>query len=332
MSLIRMLEPGMFTTVQDLGREGFGPMGVSPSGAADALSLRIGNLLLGNAEGTAGLEMTLVGGTFVFPEGATIALAGSDFGAALDDAPMEMWTVVEARAGQTLRLGATRTGARCYLCVRGGIAVKPLLGSASTHVLSGLGGFQGRALRKGDELPIGEAGYEPNLGAQALHSSGKARMPVPPKARRLSTRGRDLVAARSVLRVTPGPQSEWFDEAALRDFYAGRYRVTEASNRLGLRLEGSAVARRGGAEMISEGVALGAVQVPEAGQPIILFVEQQTTGGYPKIANVISADFQCLGQLRPRDEVRFELVTWEAARALLQEQEAVLASEALLFV
>jgi antagonist of KipI len=322
MSVIRVLEPGMFSTVQDLGREGFGAMGVSPSGAADAVSLRIGNLILGNAEGAAGLEMTLVGGAFVFPEGAAIALAGSDFGAALDGVPVEMWTVVEVRTGQTLRLGATRTGARCYLCARGGIAVKLFLGSASTHVLSGLGGFAGRALRKGDELPIGDTA---DMDAQA-------GMPVLRKARRLSTRGRNLVAARSLLRVTAGPQSGWFDEAARRDFYAGRYRVTEASNRLGLRLEGAAVAPRGGTEMISEGVALGAVQVPEAGQPIILFVEQQTTGGYPKIANVISADFQCLGQLRPRDEVRFELVTWEAARELLHEQETVLGSKELLFV
>ena len=332
MALIEVLAPGMFTTVQDLGREGFGAIGVSPSGAADALSLRIGNLLLGNVQRAAALEMTLLGGTFAFPEGATITLAGSDFGAALDGVPVEMWTVVEVRAGQTLRLGATRTGARCYLCVRGGIAVKLLLGSASTHVLSGLGGFEGRALRKGDKLPIGNAAGESKLDAQALPSSAPGKAPVRPKARRLSTRGRNLVAARSVLRVTPGPQCEWFSAAAQRDFYAGRYRVTEASNRLGLRLEGTAVAARRGSEMISEGVALGAVQIPEAGQPIILFVEQQTTGGYPKIANVISADFQCLGQLRPRDEVRFELVTWEAARDLLREQETVLASEELLFV
>jgi antagonist of KipI len=327
MSVIRVLEPGLFSTVQDLGREGFGALGVSPSGAADAVSLRIGNLLLGNTEGAPGLEMTLVGGAFVFPEGATIALAGSDFGAALDGIPVEMWTAVEARPGQTLRLGATRSGARCYLCVRGGIAVKLFLGSASTHVLSGLGGFEGRALRKGDQLPVG--------GEDSRHRTGESRhsgAPVPGKARRLSTRGRNLVAARSVLRATAGPQSEWFDEAALRDFYAGRYRVTEASNRLGLRLEGAPAAARGGAQMISEGVALGAVQVPEAGQPIILFVEQQTTGGYPKIANVIAADFQCLGQLRPRDEVRFALVTWETARELLHEQETVLGSKELLFV
>jgi len=347
MSVIRVLEPGMLTTVQDLGREGFGVRGVSPSGAADAVSLRIGNLIAGNAAGAAGLEMTLVGGAFVFPEGATIVLAGSNFGAALDGVPVEVWTVVEAQPGQTLRLGATRAGARCYLCVRGGIAVKLFLGSASTHVLSGLGGFAGRALRKCDELFIGDAGT-PLLEKQRTAAASKERpdgpsevaaylgsqagVPVPRKARRLSTRGRNLVAARSVLRVTAGPQSESFSEEARRDFYAGRYRVTEASNRLGLRLQGAAVAARDGSEMISEGVALGAVQVPEAGQPIILFVEQQTTGGYPKIANVISADFQCLGQLRPRDEVRFELVTWEAARELLREQETVLASEELLFV
>ena len=351
MSVIGVLEPGMFTTVQDLGREGFGEMGVSPSGAADALSLRVGNKLLGNAEGAAGLEMTLLGGAFVFPEGATIALAGSNFGASVDAVPVEMWTAVEVRAGQTLQVGATRTGARCYLCVRGGIAVELFLGSASTHVLSGLGGFAGRALRIGNfgseteslgqrnsghgsrGRGEGQASAELYLGAQAPPSSGQAGMPVLLKGRRLSTRGRNLVAARSVLRVTAGPQSEWFSEEARQDFYGGRYRVTEASNRLGLRLEGQAVAtRRPGSEMISEGVALGAVQIPEAGQPIILFVEQQTTGGYPKIANVISADFQCLGQLRPRDEVRFELVTWEAARELLREQEAVLASEELLFV
>src|SRR6266481_3153524 len=157
MHLIEVLEPGLFTTVQDLGREGFGPMGVSPSGAADAISLRIGNRLVGNAEGAAGLEMTLLGGTFVFPEGAVFALAGSDFGATLDRKPVELWTSLEARLGQTLRLGPTRSGARCYLCVQGGIAVTPFLVSASTHILSGLGGHEGRALRKGDVLNIGSA-------------------------------------------------------------------------------------------------------------------------------------------------------------------------------
>jgi antagonist of KipI len=311
MGVIQVQEPGLFTTVQDLGREGFGPMGVSPSGAADAISLRIGNQLVGNAEGTAGLEMTLLGGTFVFPEGGLLALTGSDFGATLDGKPIELWTSFEARAGQGLRLGPTRSGARCYLCVRGGIEVKLFLGSASTHILSGLGGHEGRALRKGDVLKIGEA-----------NGSYRNRM--------VAAKMLEGLSLRKVLRVTPGPQSDWFPEASQRLFHGSAYRVAEESNRMGLRLEGAPIPAPPGGEMISEGVALGAIQVPEGGQPIVLFVEQQTTGGYPKIANVISADFHSLGQLRPRDEVRFERVGWETARSLLREQEKLLASEELI--
>jgi len=308
MGVIQVQEPGLFTTVQDLGREGFGPLGVSASGAADAISLRMGNRLVGNAEGAAGLEMTLLGGTFLFPEGAVIALAGSDFGATLDGKPVELWTAFESRPGQALRLGPTCSGARCYLCVRGGIAVKLFLGSASTHILSGLGGHDGRALRKGDVL---------NIGAASVSS----------RERSLSARALKELQARKVLRVTPGPQSDWFPESARRLFYESRYRVAEESNRMGIRLEGAIVPVPSGGEMISEGVSLGAIQVPEGGKPIILFVEQQTTGGYPKIANVISADFHSLGQLRPRDEIRFERVDWETARALLREQEELFASD-----
>ena len=312
MSAILVREPGLFTTVQDLGREGFGPMGVSPSGAADAVSLRMGNRLVGNAEGAAGLEMTLLGGTFEFPDGAVLALAGSDFGAALDGKPVELWTAFEAKPEQVLTLGPTRSGARCYLCVRGGIEVKAFLGSASTHILSGLGGFEGRALRKGDVMKIGAA-------------SGSARTP------RLSARALKEMQPRKVLRVTPGPQEDWFPEASRRVFYENAYRVAEETNRMGIRLEGASVAKATEGELTSEGVSLGAVQVPEGGLPILLFVEQQTTGGYPKIANVISADFHSLGQLRPRDEIRFERVDWETARSLLVEQEELLESEELLF-
>jgi antagonist of KipI len=312
MGLIRVQEPGLLTTVQDLGRDGFGPLGISASGAADSFSLRIANRLVGNAESAAGLEMTLLGGTFEFANGMMVALGGSDFGATLDGRPMEMWKACEARLGQVLRIGSTRSGARCYLCVRGGIAVKTFLGSASTHILTGLGGYKGRALVKGDELEIGVAGEafrQQSLSALALSQ----------------------LTPRKVLRVTAGPQSDWFDDRAQRLFYGSTYRVTEDSNRMGLRLEGEAIAGPSGGEMISEGVALGAVQVPEGGRPIILFVEQQTTGGYPKIANVISADFHSLGQLRPRDEIRFELVDREAARVRFGEQEELLASEEALF-
>ena len=308
MGVIQVQEPGLFTTVQDLGREGFGAMGVSASGAADAISLRLGNRMVGNHDGAAGLEMTLLGGTFTFLERTLLALTGSDFGAALDGKP---WSSFEAKAGQTLRLGPTRTGARCYLCVRGGIAVELFLGSASTHILSGLGGHEGRALRKGDVLKIGaESG--------AIHE------------RRLTGRALKELQPRKVLRVTEGPQSDWFPESARRLFYESRYRVAEESNRMGIRLEGAIVPVPSGGEMISEGASLGAIQVPEGGKPIILFVEQQTTGGYPKIANVISADLHSLGQLRPRDEIRFERVDGEMAKALLREQEKLMVSEDLI--
>jgi antagonist of KipI len=314
MSLIEVRTPGLLTTVQDLGREGFGPMGVSASGAADPVALRIGNRLVGNVERAAGLEMTLLGGTFVFPEHAEIALTGSDFGATLDYERVDPWSSAQVQAGQTLRLEATHTGARCYLCVRGGILVKMFLGSASTHLLSGLGGFEGRALRKGDVLKIGTAGG----GFRTF------------RKRKIATRALEKLAPRKTLRVTAGPQCDWFSEGELKKFYAGTYRVAEDSNRMGLRLEGSAIASSTGGVMISEGVSLGAVQITAGGLPIILFVEQQTTGGYPKIANVISADLSSLGQLRPRDEIRFEPVEMETARSLLVEQEKLLASQELI--
>jgi antagonist of KipI len=310
-STIQVRAPGLLTTVQDLGRPGFGPIGVSPSGAADPVSLRLGNRLVANDESVAGLEMTLLGGTFVFPEGAILALTGSDFGAILDDVPLDLGTSAEARPGQMVRLGATSSGARCYLCVQGGIAVRPFLGSASTHILSGLGGFEGRPLRKGDVVHVG--------------STTK-----PFRKRTIAPQAWENLSYRKVLRVTPGPQVDWFSESSQESFYANTYRVGEQSNRMGLRLEGPAVVQRASSEMITEGVSLGAIQVPPAGSPIILFVEQQTTGGYPKIANVISADLHRVGQLRPRDEIRFERVTFDTARSQLIEQEKLLASGELI--
>ncbi len=313
MSTIHVQAPGLQTTVQDLGRQGFGPVGVSPSGAADPISLQLGNRLVGNHEGAAGLEMMLLGGTFVFPDGAILALTGSDFGAILDDVRIASGTSLQARSGQTLRLGATTSGARCYLCVQGGIAVQPFLGSASTHILSGLGGFEGRPLRKGDALRI-----------------GSATKTQPFRKRAIAPQASEHLSGRKVLRVTPGPQADWFSDSALRSFYASTYRVGEQSNRMGLRLEGVAVSQGETGQMITEGVSLGAIQVPAAGSPIILFVEQQTTGGYPKIANVISADLHRVGQLRPRDEIRFEQVSFDTARSLLVEQEKLLASRELI--
>jgi len=336
MSAIEVLSPGLLTTVQDLGREGFGPMGVSPSGAADAVSLRIGNRLLENAECAAGLEMTLLGGTFAFSDGAIAALTGSDFGATLDGTAIFPWTSFEVKPGQTLRLGPTRSGARCYLCFRGGISVSPFLGSASTHLLSGLGGHKGRALRKGDVLKIGADETKRQATGKRAFAGGGPRDSN--RARKVAPKALGCLMPRKVLRVTPGPQSDWFSKPVQKAFYANAYRVTEEANRMGLRLEGpplpegvlgdppSSVL----GEMVSEGVSPGAIQIAAGGLPIILFVEQQTTGGYAKIANVISADLHSLGQLRPRDEIRFELVSFETARKLLIEQEKLLASKKLI--
>jgi antagonist of KipI len=302
--MIQVISPGMFTTVQDLGRYGYGPLGVSPSGAADPISLRIGNLLVGNPESAPALEMTLLGGKFVFPEGALVALTGSDFGASI---PMYSATVIPP--GGRLDVGPTRSGARCYLCVHGGIATKPLLGSASTHVLTGLGGFEGRPLKKGDVLPVGPA-----------HE-------VSPKI--IVPEALEKLQPRKVLRATIAPQTAWFSENSVHLFYQSVWQVTEESNRMGLRLDGPELETPQHGHMISEGVSLGAIQIPAGGRPIILFVEQQTTGGYPKIANIISADLPSVGQLRPRDQIRFEPVTPETARALIREQEELLRSGVL---
>jgi antagonist of KipI len=286
-SEIRVISPGFLTTVQDLGRYGHAHRGISASGAADALALRAGNLLVGNAENAAALEVTLAGGEFEFESDAVIALTGSDF-----DADLPMWTPVEVKAGDAVRSGGTKAGARCYLAVRGGIDAPLSLGSASAHLLTGVGG---RALRKGDRLKIGNA---------AIRRSRRAAS-NPPRWARAAT-----------VRVTSGPQAAWFAE----ELYASPYSVTEECNRMGIRLKGARMPSPAGG-MLTEGVALGAIQIPPDGQPIVLFVEHQTTGGYPKPANVISADFWRLGQMRPRDEVRFERVTLDRALELLQAQE-----------
>jgi antagonist of KipI len=271
------------TTVQDLGRPGYAHLGISASGAADALSLRAGNLLVGNAEGAAALEMTLAGGTFEFESGAVVALTGADF-----EASLPMWTAVRVEPGDRVRCGHARSGARCYLCVNGGIDVPLVLGSASTHLMTRLGGWEGRALKR-DDILLTKLGGRPWL----RQVSGPA-----PRS--------------GAIRVTSP-----VDAAAVCQ---GVWEVQPDSDRMGLRLRGPALDRHTG-HMLTEGVPLGAIQVPPDGQPIILFVEHQTTGGYPKIANVISADFRAVGQLRPRDQVRFEQVSIDAALSLLEAQE-----------
>ena len=307
MSCLQVIAPGLLTTVQDLGRPGYAHLGVSASGAADPLSLRLGNLLLGNSETAAALEMTMTGGTFRFPEGATFALAGSDFAGELDGAAVLPWTTTRALPQATLRTAHTRAGARCYLAVRGGIRVPPFLGSASTHLLSGLGGVAGRALRAGDLLRVGRAPVNPpKLG---IRPSAIPRL-TPTKT----------------YRVTVGAHGSRFSQSTLDLFYGSAYTVTEQMNRMGLRLSGPVLKTADDRGVLSLGVTCGCIQVTNAGQPLILFVEQQTTGGYPLIASIISADLPSVGQLRPGDAIHFQPVTTEEAIRILRRQELWIAA------
>jgi antagonist of KipI len=292
---IEILNPGIQSTIQDLGRFGFAHLGISPAGAADALSLRIANRLVGNEDNAAAIEMTLVGAKLQFRQSCTIALVGADISAAVPT-----FEAVRVDAGFVLECGPLHGAARTYVAVGGGIGVRKVLGSASTNLAAGFGGMNGRALRRGDILEVPRGG-----AARRVHSAAL----------------RELAQPEKTIRITRGPQVASFPQGALERFCSSEYVVTEQSNRLGLRLAGPAVEPSACGEFLTEGVSLGAIQIPPNGQPIVLFVDQQTTGGYPKLANVIAADMHCIGQLRPRDTVGFELVSIEQAIQLLRDQE-----------
>ena len=312
MGTLSVLSGGLLTTIQDLGRPGHSRIGVSAAGAADALSLAIAIRLAGYPDNTPALEMTILGGTFLFETAAHVAIAGADMrptlegpGSRVRDAPA--FVTFEVPAGERLRFGPAPAGVRAYLAVHGGFAVPRVLGSASTHVASRLGGLEGRALRQGDRLRFADA-------------------PAPPPTRRLDAAERGPLAPRASLRVTDGAQSARFAETSRRLLFESQYVVSGDSDRMGLRLSGPVVPPPLAGRMATAGMPLGAVQIPPAGEPVVLFVDHQTTGGYPVIASVISADLHRLGQLRPRDAVRFEPVSLATARDLLREQDAWLSA------
>lgn len=298
--MIRVVKPGLFTTVQDLGRYGYAHLGISPAGAADALSLRIANRLVGNDENTPALEMTLLGATLEFDEPALIATSGASCECQVDRKDIAVSTAVEVLAGSVLQCGSTKNGARCYLAVRGGFDVPLIMGSASTDIRGRFGGVEGRRLQAGDVLRIGIGGLHPR----------RLRVGTPAEFQR-----------HGPIRVTRGAQHDWFSAEAHAKFFSSAYVVSEQSDRAGLRLQGEAVTPRERKQLLTDGIPLGAIQVPQDGQPILLFVDQQTTGGYPKIVNVIAADMHRIGQLRPRDEIRFAEVSITEAVGALRAQE-----------
>lgn len=298
-----VVRPGLLTTVQDLGRWGHQAIGVPVAGAMDTRSLRWANALVGNEATAAALEVTLMGPT-LRARGSAIraAVAGAAFDLRVDDAPVPVDRAFDVPDGALLRFGERTNGARAYLAVAGGIVTPPVLGSRSTHLVSAMGGVNGRALAAGDVLPIGV----PPPGSRRRGAGG-----APPWRS----------ASPPVLRVLLGPQDAWFTRDAVNALVSRPFRVSAASDRMGFRLEGPRLDTTGAAHLISEPIAFGAIQVPASGAPILLMADRQTAGGYPKIATVIAADLPIAGQLAPGDTVRFTACSRQEAMAALIDDE-----------
>lgn len=320
--MIVIRKPGVLASVQDLGRHGLRQLGVCPGGALDVLSLTLANRLVGNADGAAGLELTMGGCELQFEADTRIALTGDDFSATLDGTPLWPCWSVPVAAGQTLRLaganapGAKKAGLRSWLAVAGGIDVPQILGSRSTDLKAGFGGHEGRPLRKGDRLPT---------CASPLGAAQRER-------RAFGLRGPDWGADEGdgaiALRVLPGPEFELFTLAARDLLWGERWRITPQSNRMGSRLAGAELKRKRGGDMLSSGVIPGTVQVPPSGQPIILMGDAQTTGGYPRIGVVIRADLWKLAQAPLNGKLRLVQVDQPQALAAWAAQQRYLAQVA----
>ena len=305
--MITVLKPGLLTTVQDTGRFGHRASGMPVAGAMDRLALAIANRLAGNDPGAAALELTLVGGTFRFEWEVIAALAGAELPASLDGQPIPTGTPFHAPAGATLTLGVASRGVRAYLAVQGGIGVPRLLGSRSTYARAGFGGFEGRALRAGDRLPVGNAPGHASPGAALL----------PGEFPELAAPGSTVT-----LRVIPGPQEELFHAEGLETLHGTTWKVTTQNDRMGYRLEGPPVRLRGAADIVTDAVVPGAVQVSGDGRPMVLMVDCQTTGGYAKPFTVIGPDLRRLAQARAGDGVRFLRCTQAEAVAALEEERS----------
>ena len=330
-----MKKPGLFTTVQDLGRPGWRKDGIPEGGAMDCYALRMANMLVGNEQGAAGLELTLVGPDMTERD-LLIAVCGAYMSPLIDGEELPMWRPVWVAAGARITFGAALSGCRAYIAVAGGIAALPALGSRSTDTRIRLGGAGGRALQAGDALPCGGASRRPpRLRLAARRRHGRPGRPlgahssprVPPRSPRaaaargpgwfappLSYGGGAHTGIR--LRVMPGAEYGRFREAARTALEQERYRVAPASDRMGVRLDGPPLQTSDSAELLSHGVIPGTIQVPGDGMPIILAADCQTTGGYPKIAHVITADLPLLAQVKPGDSVRFTLVSHAEAQRI----------------
>jgi biotin-dependent carboxylase-like uncharacterized protein len=302
-----VLDPGLLASVQDLGRPGHASIGVPAGGAADQVSLRAVNAVLGNEPGAAAIELTLTGGAFRFGCDACFALGGATGEAWVERADGERrevcwWTSTQAAAGDALRIAHSRVGVRVYLGISGGVRTPAVFGSRSTHIAAG---FPRLALKAGDAVPIIEA----RDAARDLH------MVTPSDVAR---RERDVF--RMALRVLSGPHAEMFDAVAMERLLAEEFTISSESSRTGVRLRATPALPAPTTSLLTQPMGAGCIQVPSGGQPIILGRDHPTTGGYPVLASVISADLDAVGQLRPGRTVRFERVTMDEARRAWRER------------
>ena len=295
--------------MQDLGRIGWQALGVPVSGALDDFSLRLGNALVGNPPGTAALEILHSGPSFeVAVDTVRVAVAGVGAALAIGERGhiVAAWQSVFLLRGEVFQIVLGRDLVCAYLAVEGGVAVPLVLGSASTYLRAGLGGFEGRALRQGDLVP---------LAVERASERPEQRLPTPLPA-----------TADQPIRVILGPQQEYFTEEAVATLLDAEFRISTSADRMGMRLDGPRLCHRDGWDIVSDAIATGAIQVPGSGQPILLLADHQTTGGYPKIASVISADLPAVGRRRPGDTIRFAAVTVAEAEQLARDQEHRLAA------
>ena len=312
MNGLRVIKAGMLTTIQDRGRWGLQSFGVPVAGPMDPVSHRIANTLVGNDAGAATLEVTLLGPELEFEDERTIAVTGAEFEITVDGRPAPMNAPFIVSAESRLHFGPRVRGARAYLAIAGGIDAQPTLGSRSTHLISGMGGLDGRPVKSGARLPLGD----PARARRSAPALSESVVPLPDRHARI--------------RVLAGPQQEYFTPGALDALRSVPYAIGQDSDRMGFRLEGPRLAHARGADIISDATPLGALQVPASGQPILLMADRQTTGGYPKIATVISADISLAGQLGPGDTIAFAVCTpLEAMAALIAQERALMAIESL---
>ena len=298
MKLCKVTKPGLFTTVQDLGRRGFRKFGVPVSGVMDHYAFVAANLLVGNKPNDAGLEITLVGPEFEFLAEAQIAISGAALSPTLNSEEAACWQTLQVCKGDVLSFGSPKSGCRAYLAVRGGIEVPVVLSSRSTYVRGGFGGFRGRRLKEGDVIEA----FKSNMLKFGF------MMP------------QELIPCYTnefIVDVVLGPQSDYFTDLSLEMFLSSIYIVSIESDRMGYRLNGTKVEQKGSLDMVSDAIPVGAVQVPLSGKPIIAMQDTQTTGGYPKIAVVATPDVSRLGQAKPNDKIRFSKISPSVARTKL---------------